>query len=213
MELKGKKINFLGDSITEGCGTSSPEYRFTDRIAAQTGAICRNYGIGGTRIARQQTPSAEPRWDLDYCTRAAQMDPDADIIVVFGGTNDYGHGDAPFGDFEDRTPDTFCGAVHALINTLWERYPQAEIVFITPLHRLMEDEPTAENKPILLDYVNALRVILEYYSIPTLDLFACGKMQPAVTCLKEAFMPDGLHPNDDGHVILTRRIIQFLKNL
>ena len=28
MELKGKKINFLGDSITEGAGTSAPEKRY-----------------------------------------------------------------------------------------------------------------------------------------------------------------------------------------
>lgn len=51
MELKGLKINFLGDSITEGHGCSDESRRFTSLIAAQNGAICRNYGIGGTRIA------------------------------------------------------------------------------------------------------------------------------------------------------------------
>lgn len=28
MELKGKKINFLGDSITEGCGTTKNDKIF-----------------------------------------------------------------------------------------------------------------------------------------------------------------------------------------
>ena len=59
MKLNGKKINFLGDSITEGCGTSGKGHFFSDLIAADTGALCRNYGIGGTRIARQQKPSAD----------------------------------------------------------------------------------------------------------------------------------------------------------
>ena len=63
MNLKGSKINFLGDSITEGHGTSATEKRFTDLVAQRYGAECRNYGIGGTRIALQHTPSAEPIWD------------------------------------------------------------------------------------------------------------------------------------------------------
>ena len=33
MELKGKKIAFLGDSITEGCGTSSIDKTFWSVIA------------------------------------------------------------------------------------------------------------------------------------------------------------------------------------
>lgn len=54
MELKGKVINFLGDSITEGHGTSDKAYRFTSLIQNSTGAICNNYGISGTRIAKQK---------------------------------------------------------------------------------------------------------------------------------------------------------------
>lgn len=32
MELKGKKIVFLGDSITEGCGTSGVEHHFVTLV-------------------------------------------------------------------------------------------------------------------------------------------------------------------------------------
>lgn len=34
--------------------------------------------------------------------RVDEMDDDADIVIVFGGTNGYGHGDAPMEDFESR---------------------------------------------------------------------------------------------------------------
>ena len=51
MELEGKIINFLGDSITEGGCASKAENQYVSLIAAQTGAVCRNYGIGGTRLA------------------------------------------------------------------------------------------------------------------------------------------------------------------
>ena len=39
MNLQGKKINFLGDSITEGHGTSGESCFFTTLIAKETGAL------------------------------------------------------------------------------------------------------------------------------------------------------------------------------
>ena len=162
MKLNGLAINFLGDSITEGCGTSGPDKAFAHLLeeACQLSAS-RNYGIGGTRIARQQTPSADPKIDRDFCLRASEMDENADVVVVFGGTNDFGHGDAPFGPLHDRTPDTFCGACHVLFQTLLRRYPVAKIVVVTPLHRVNESDPrgdgsrTTPARP-LADYVGAL---------------------------------------------------------
>ena len=46
MELNGKKINFLGDSITEGCCATRPEWGFVDVMKAKYAmAAARNYGI------------------------------------------------------------------------------------------------------------------------------------------------------------------------
>ena len=66
------------------------------------------------------------------------MQKTADAIIVFGGTNDYGHGDAPLGTPQDRTPKTFYGALHTLILYLLNAYPTAQIVILTPLHRVAE---------------------------------------------------------------------------
>ena len=212
MNLQGLKINFLGDSITEGHGCSSEDKRFTDLIASQHGAITLCYGIGGTRLARQTKPSEWPRHDLDFPSRVAEMDPDADLIVVFGGTNDFGHGDAPFGDFADRTAETFCGALHELYTSLLEKYPTAAIMVITPLHRATENIPNMHGK-VLKDYVDMIRQGAEYYSLPVLDLYATYGVQPAVPVMKDTYMPDGLHPNDAGHVILANKIVKFIQNL
>ncbi len=48
MELKGKKIAFLGDSITEGVGVADMENVYWNRIAKATGAQSYGYGISGT---------------------------------------------------------------------------------------------------------------------------------------------------------------------
>lgn len=213
MELHGKKINFLGDSITEGYGTSGAQHTFSALVAADTGAVCRNYGIAGTRIAKQRHPSADPSWDHDFCARVAEMDADADIVVVLGGTNDFGHGDAPFGHFADWTNDTFCGALNVLYTGLRTRYPSQVIVIATPLHRGGEDDRRADSDANLQDYVHAIRAAAAYYSLPVLDLWAMSGLQPNVPVIQAQFMPDKLHPNDAGHRIIADRIIGFLRAL
>jgi len=219
MNLFGKKIVFLGDSITEGHGVASIRNRFSDRIASMTGAICANYGIGGTRIAKQTKPSENPRWDLDFISRVDEMDSDADIVVVFGGTNDWGHGDAPFGDFASRDPYTFYGALHVLFASLVEKYPSAQFAIITPLHRANEMNPAEANgrrtnaPETLKDYVEAIREVAEYYSLPVLDLYKTSGIQPQIPVMKEKYMPDALHPNDEGHRLLANHIIKFLESL
>ena len=113
MELKGKKMVFLGDSITQGCGTSSIEHVYWNVIGKRTGAEVYGYGIGGTRIAPQRIPTVERPWtDKYFASRVDSMIPDADVVVIFGGTNDFGDGDAALGHMEDRTEDTFFLVCH-----------------------------------------------------------------------------------------------------
>ena len=152
MELNGKIINFMGDSITEGYGTSDFEGGQTKRFSALMEKMyglkrANNYGICGSRIARQQVVTAE-RYDRDFCMRLSEMDPEADINVIFGGTNDFGHGTAFIGSFADRTPETFYGACHYLMSGLLERFPKAQNVIMTPLHRDTEDDPRGDGQKV-----------------------------------------------------------------
>lgn len=215
MNLTNKKIAFLGDSITEGAGVADLNNVFWNRIASLTGAKCYGYGIGGTRIAPQLIPSAETAWNQYFESRVNQMIPDADVIVVFGGTNDFGHGDASFGDLEGTEKHSFCHALHNLLLTLIERYPYAQLVIMTPLHRLSEDELGVNELGIrrdhrLADYVDAIIEIAGYYSVPVLDLYRVSGLQPRVDILRELYMPDGLHPNDLGHQRIAEKLIGFL---
>ncbi len=219
MELKGKKINFLGDSITQGCGTSCKEAIFHSLIKEKYGLKeARNYGEGGTRIARQTEITSLVR-DRDFILRAGQMDEDADVVVVFGGTNDFGSGQAPLGTIDNTDMRTFYGGVHTLIRTLIERYYDKQIVFITPLHRHNELncigtwKPDGVEQRPLKDYVKAVKDVCEYYSVPVLDLFSAGELCGNTPEWYKEYMPDGLHPNDKGHAILAHKLGKFLENL
>jgi len=214
MELKQKKINFLGDSITEGCCATSPEYGYVEVMKTLFDlSAARNYGIGGTRIARQRIPSLEPKFDRDFCNRMGEMDPDADIIFVFGGTNDHGHGDAPMGTDADRTPDTFYGACHWLFHQLPRQFPSAKIVVATPLHRSDENNPKGDMGWLLKDYVQVIRSVAGQYDLNVLDLFETSAIKAHIPEVAAALTTDGLHPNDEGHRILAQEIGEYLKQL
>ncbi len=221
MELKGKTIHFLGDSITEGYGTSGEDKRYFEIMKGMYGIKAVNcYGISGSRIAKQTVPVdiEDTRAERYFSSRIDEMDADADIIFIFGGTNDFGHGDAPIGKFGDRTVDTFYGALHVLFTKMVEKYPEATIVVATPLHR--ENEyclrgcgiKTKDYAP-LITYVDVIKEVARYYSLPVCDLYANSGLQPAIPVIKEKYIPDGLHPNDDGHKVLAEKIGKFMLNL
>jgi len=219
MELKGKKINFLGDSITEGACLDDWNNVYWMRLGRETGATVRGYGIGGTRIAPRLNPErpGEEGFGQYFGSRVAGMDPDADIVVVWGGTNDFGHGDVPLGTIDDRDNTTFYGALHCLYRALWEKYPTATIVVMTPLHRVGEHDTLNEHgNPAIAPFKVIRDTIIEvaaYYSFPVLDLYALSNLNPELPVIKETFMPDGLHPNDAGHERIAGRLMGFLKSL
>lgn len=223
MNLQGKKINFLGDSITQGVGASSPDKIYHAVLARTFGlAEARNYGISGTRFAIQSGTQTRPKDNYvdvnSFCERFGQMDDDADAVVVFGGTNDYGHGDAPIGVSTDRTPYTFWGACHYLFSGLIKKYPTKPIIVMTPLHRINESCALGDsNKEVvggpLRKYVEIIREVAEYYSLPVVDLYANSGIQPEIDEIRRLYMPDGLHPSDEGNEIIARRLAALLSLL
>lgn len=219
MELKGKKIAFLGDSITEGSGVVDLTNRYDNRLFRMCElAETFNYGIGGTRFAHQSKPSECPRYDLCFSGRVYNIDKSADIIVVYGGTNDYGHGDAPFGTYADDTPATFCGAVRFLMQTLRTEYPTATVVFLAPARRNLDEGVSyqragdPEAKPLIC-YVDAIKDIAKDFDIPVLDLYRELGLDLNSEEVRAKYSRDGLHLNDDAHGILAEKVQGLLASL
>ncbi len=206
---EGKKVNFLGDSITSGHGTT---IIYHEIIKEKLGLeIARNYGISATRIA-----SCKDDEDNSMSVRFSQMEDDVDLIMVFGGTNDFGHDKSPIGNFDDRCTSTFYGACHVLMQGLIEKYYKETIAFITPIHRDYDEDVSYEKNTsgnTLKQYVNIIKEVAQYYSIPILDLYSESGMQPKVPIIKELYIPDGLHPNEAGHKRLSEKIISFMETL
>lgn len=208
------KINFLGDSITQGAGAERPENMYTTLTAAYFNAEECNYGIGGTRIAKQVKRTLNPDDDVFMC-RAVRLPKDADFTFVFGGTNDYGHGDAKLGVFEDRDDYTFYGAFHNLVAYMVGAFPKNKLCFILPLPRYDQEnvygDGTKEEAGVsLARYIQAEKEVLDYYGVEYLDLSKSFYV-PESAEYGELF-GDGLHPNPKGHKVLAEGLIAYLKN-
>ncbi len=211
MNLQGKIINVLGDSITEGVGVSAPEHIYQNVLGRMVGAAeVRNYGVSGTRFALQTGEDAYPD---PFVHRYLRMSDDADLVLVFGGTNDFGHGNAPFGEMTDRTADTFCGACHVLFSGLVRKYPAARIVIMTPLQRTCRETLSSNSGRPLIDYVDTIIAVATAYSIPVLDLYRTAGICPDIPEHRARYMPDGLHPSDAGAYRMAERIAGFLSAL
>lgn len=211
MDLVGKKINFLGDSITWGYGLADRDNAFHQIIYRQEHlGAARFYAICGTRIAALKKNKNEKSC---FAVRYTEMDNDADIVVVFGGTNDQQNGDAPIGKFGDKTAETFYGALNLLICGLKEKFPNSILVFMTPIHRIGDMNPnefTGENLGV---YVDIIKEMANYYNLSVLDLFNECKIQPNEENNKKQFCPDGIHPNEAGHEVIAKHLTNFLKAL
>jgi lysophospholipase L1-like esterase len=213
-EKKQPIIAFLGDSITAGCGASDDKHGFCARLEEMTGFTIENYGAGGTRIARQRIPTPGfPEFDQDFIIRSNSLDPHADVVFVFGGTNDFGHGDAPLGKKGDRDPYTFYGALVLLCENLLKHYRPEQLVFVLPLPRFGEDSIHGDGgkKAIsapLSAYRTAILEVVEPSGIFVLDL--AGIFPLPQDNKGDEYTADGLHPNDRGHDLLAQIFTCYL---
>ena len=204
------KIGFIGDSITEGIGASSVEKNYVSLVKKILNCETVNYGISGTRIARQNKISYPHSFDMDFNFRLPFVADDLDYLFVFGGTNDYGHGDARFGETEEKDVSSFCGAVNILIDGLLKKYPKEKIIFILPLQRF-DTAPNPTTGKCLEDYVKALKTIVKNHGVDYLDFYN-GLFPKPNTNLNSEFFADGLHPNDNGYQIIAEKISEYIKN-
>ena len=216
MDLNGLKIGFIGDSISEGTGASSYEKSFVGLFAAaHPEAQVYNYSIGATKIAAQILPLAE-KDNYPFFTRVEEMDTGLDVVFIFGGTNDFGHGDVPMGKKGVVISRyTFYGALFSLILDVQARCKNAQVVIVTPLHRHGEDfiATRPDGEYVLADYVATIKSVAEYFALPVLDLWATSGIQPNIPVNMQKYAPDGLHPNDAGHKRLYETFDRFIKQM
>ncbi len=214
MKIFGNKtLVFLGDSITAGSGASRDDLSYVKLVEKALECKVVSKGVGGTRIAKQTNKSKDPTYDNHFITRVSN-EKEGDFIFVFGGTNDYGHGDALMGKPTNCDDSTFFGAINQLIDKLCLIYGKDNICFILPIPRFQDESVHGEGAKkralyCLADYVEAEKTALTLKGIDYLDI--SDKFIKPETVMASAHFADGIHPNDEGHKIIAESICKYLE--
>ena len=209
-------IGFLGDSITLGYGLDNKERRYATLVAKALEMEELNFGITGALVAKAGLNRTDGN---DFLSRAHLID-EADIAVIFGGTNDYFWSDAAIYGSGDQY---FESAVRTLAETVREKRSGKLTLFVTPYpHNGVGNfyggsywkdsnrHDTTEknyNGHTLKEYADVTVKICKENDIPCLNLY-----EDFGFCWQK-HTSDGCHPNEEGHIVLAKAIAEKLKAL
>ncbi len=179
--LHGKTIIWNGDSI---CAGSSKTGNWATRIAERNSMVCKNYAIGGGTIAEGLKPTMNGKARHSVSATLAVMKeeyPDADYIMIEGGTNDADllgiATESPegtrLGGFEpwdfsgDYDRNTFCGALESVFYRAIKYWCGKKIGFIVA----QKMGPNKEEYPNRRLYFDVAVEICKKWGIPYIDLW------------------------------------------
>lgn len=207
LNTRMKKIACLGDSITEGVNANGWQWhRYIDKWCKENGTETTivNLGIGGTSVCTSSyvTDTLKP-----FVNRLETIPTDADIVTIFGGTNDWGN-NATLGTIDDTGTSTFYGAYKYMLEWLAVNRPNTKVLTVTPLKRYFRGSGTTwvnaqttrnSNGQLLQDYVKAVKDVSDLYAVPCVDLHNDSGLNPVIESVRTRFMTDGLHPTAEGN--------------
>ena len=220
---EGLSVALLGDSITEK-GQTSRHNVYWQYLSHWLKWDAHVYAASGHRWL-------EISGQVERLV--AEQGEAVDAVLIMAGTNDFAEG-VPLGSWYDeekgvvnwwgkeRTLNhrrlnldtrTFCGRINRALSALKRRYPDVQIVVMTPLQRGFFQcaadnvQPAQEWENIaglsLEDYVQAVKDGAAIWSCPVIDLYGESGFTPI---LKDEYAKlcrsrenDMLHPNSDGH--------------
>lgn len=206
VDFSEKTIACLGDSITAAANLEGEEGYLSDAYPAVLKELLGakevyNLGVGGSSIGRY--------WSDPFVERYTQIPEDTDIIIVMGGTNDgFCLSEKEFGSLTERKPRTFCGDLDELMRGLREKYPDADILFATPLPNILHDYLMRE-RPYLLPQKNiadAIITLAAAYDFQVIDLYNSNILDSHDADIVTEYMPDGVHANRAGYRILAEHM-------
>ena len=181
-----KRVVFMGDSITEEWSNLYPDY------FDMKGYI--NRGIGG-----QTTPQMLIRFKPDV------IDLEPDIVVILAGTNDIAGNTGP-SNVKMITDNIFSMAELA-------RAHQIKVV-LSSILPVFEYEWAKEIKdvPATIDSVNdELKKYVNDHGLVYLDYFS--PMVDQRKGLNKDYTYDGVHPNQDGYILMSSLAQKVLSRL
>ena len=214
--LYGKKMLFMGDSISYGSGDSASPFRtgraWAGRIADRTGAIVTNASVSG---AKASFMNADDKAKWLYTQFDENKNQQFDIIVMHGGVNDARHNRQIGKILEsedlaalDKAKTTYIGGLQWLFHNVKLSQPNAKLFFIANHHL---DGHTTGNAKNMGPYFDKAKELCEKYGIIFIDLYNNKELNDKLETTTTKYLPDTLHLNAAGYEIITPYILDALE--
>ena len=231
--LFGKTIVWDGDSI---CAGGAEKGNWATRIASRNSMNCKNYAVGGGTITEGAPKSASGNERHCVSTTLEKMYaeyPDADYIILEGGTNDADLLEALSGSSRLGTiaPDdfsgnydreTFCGALESVFYRATKYWMGKKIGFIVA-HKMGVIPNERRRRRMYFDM--AVKACKKW-GIPYVDLWEgcylnpclpwmCDKSKtPEENCAENVlFYSDGQHLTSRGYDFTSEIIENWMRTL
>jgi hypothetical protein len=199
-KIQNLKVSILGDSIStsNGGGVGIPE-------PDTYGGLLRDNE--NCLIYRDADAGSNLSTDFTNDARVNSLNSifEPDVILVFGGINDFLE-DATLGTFGDTTTATFYGGVDVLCKKLQTRYPNARIFFMTPIHTMYTLASIPENNGTnyLTEFVEAIEKVCKRYGISVINT----NQDSGITCYNIGTLAsDLIHVGVDGHIMIYNTVV------
>lgn len=123
----------IGDSYTDT--SINADYKYENIIHDLTGIQIQMLGVGGTGWWKGYDTNTSYRF------RAVQVEPDTDIVTIFGSINDwkYSYADTPLtigtkDDSLSNSDNTLCAYINDVFDALEATVPTAQIIVFSPMY-------------------------------------------------------------------------------
>ena len=196
------KITCLGDSITYGLGGKTNEYgnqvSYADYLGDILGCEIVKLGVPGSAIGNYGS-------DTSFLYRVKEIPEDTDIIIVFGGINDYLCGNSVFGS-EEVKDGKYYGDVEKLFKDIREAFPDTPMFVVLNYQTALEDMDELKDVYSLDMWLDVQRSYATQYDFYKIEMYRNGFMNSKVPEIRSALFYDEIHPNDSGYLAIARYI-------
>lgn len=203
------KIGMVGDSITQGSGSSTKD-RGVLAHPNQVGRILwkdclvYNYGQAGRTMRDDHKDSYMASGVYPEALHGAR---EMDIITIALGTNDADRFFAANGKWTDADDTQFIASCEKLVKSFYDRNNNLKFFIFNAFTCFRQDSDYVAGIPDVREAQQAAYDSLVAKGYNMLGFLDAGKLTEDM----KKYFSDGLHPNDPGHKLLAERIAEYLQ--
>jgi lysophospholipase L1-like esterase len=200
--FEGLTAYVIGDSVSEYNSKATKNY--LNYLTERTGITVHNYANSGAGFLNEKENNTH------FFGQVLSLPTEApDVVIVMGSGNDLKYVANNLGTLRQVRDNTLYGQMHNVYNMIMSKYGgKTKVVFIAPVGWKRYGTQIANS--VMKTYAEAMKEFCRLKCVPFLDLYHEGGLNPDCEQHYQYFDAEGVHPNADGHKIITSPIYNFL---